>query len=310
MRAVFHDECVNWPDDYQKSKLAQEFQAITRGIPDVVGAIDGSHIPVLAPSSNREDFFNRNGYYSILLQCIVSAQCLIWDYDFGWGGSLDNGNLFKMSTAGKRCATGDLGKYALVADTPYAPRVWMLVPYKDTRGSLSRMKCQWNCEQFNTRMPVKKAFGMLKSRFRILTKRMDMTLGNISKIVSTCLVLHNLCILHQDHFDENWFFEAEEDLQSLENVSGASTMRDMNSVQAAKDILQLFQLLKLHKKGSTVNNSDNHCVPDPLEENCILVERGEQRRECLAKGLYSSKKKRPFQDLMGDRSTTEASCSE
>ena len=41
--------------------------------PNVVGALDGTHIPIRAPKENHEDYFNRKHYYSFIVQGIVDA---------------------------------------------------------------------------------------------------------------------------------------------------------------------------------------------------------------------------------------------
>lgn len=40
-------------------------------IPQVLGAIDGSHIPIKAPNHNKESYFNRKHFYSVNLQAVV-----------------------------------------------------------------------------------------------------------------------------------------------------------------------------------------------------------------------------------------------
>src|SRR2546425_503935 len=40
------------------------------GFPGVVGAIDGSHIPIKAPTKYPADYFNRKHFYSIVLQAV------------------------------------------------------------------------------------------------------------------------------------------------------------------------------------------------------------------------------------------------
>jgi hypothetical protein len=39
--------------------------------PQTIGAIDGTHIPIIAPSENSSDFYNRKGYYSIIMQAVA-----------------------------------------------------------------------------------------------------------------------------------------------------------------------------------------------------------------------------------------------
>ena len=46
------------------------------GFPNVIGCIDGTQVPILAPSINEADYVNRKGYHSINVQ--VSVHCLYW----------------------------------------------------------------------------------------------------------------------------------------------------------------------------------------------------------------------------------------
>ena len=63
-------------------KIAVEFEALY-GIPLIIGAIDGSHIPIIAPSNNPVSYYCRKGFYSCLLQRVVDSKYKFWDYDFG-----------------------------------------------------------------------------------------------------------------------------------------------------------------------------------------------------------------------------------
>lgn len=62
---------------------SKEFEAL-HGIPYNIGAIDGSSIPITTPIHDASTYYCQNGFYSIILQMVVDADCKIWDYDFGW----------------------------------------------------------------------------------------------------------------------------------------------------------------------------------------------------------------------------------
>ena len=66
---------IKWPTLVIMEKYALEFQDLHQ-IPYVVGAVDGSHIPIVAPRLHTVDYYNRKGFHSILLQGIVSNKCL------------------------------------------------------------------------------------------------------------------------------------------------------------------------------------------------------------------------------------------
>ena len=49
---------------------------------------------------------------------------------------------------------------------------------------------------------------MLKGRWQILLKMMDVHLNNVPDLVSTCLILHNMCIIFRVIFwREEWMRE-------------------------------------------------------------------------------------------------------
>lgn len=45
--------------------IAAEFEA-KQGIPYIIGAIDGSHVPIIAPHIDPGPFYNRKGFHSIV----------------------------------------------------------------------------------------------------------------------------------------------------------------------------------------------------------------------------------------------------
>ena len=43
-------------------------QTVTQAVLSRAGAIDGSHIPIIAPKESHGDYLNRKGFYSLILQ--------------------------------------------------------------------------------------------------------------------------------------------------------------------------------------------------------------------------------------------------
>ncbi len=53
-------------------------------------------------------------------------------------------------------------------------------------------------------MTIEITFGILKGRWKILLKRIDMPLYHLLDIVIITFCLHNLCIIHNDAFNMDW----------------------------------------------------------------------------------------------------------
>jgi hypothetical protein len=99
--------------------------------------------------------------------------------------------------------------YKLIGDVAYPVWHWMYCPFKGCYDGLKSYKAHWNFIQSLNRMCVECAFGILKDRWGIIQKRADVPIRSMTNIVSSCIVLHNLCIITKDKFDAIWIEEAE-----------------------------------------------------------------------------------------------------
>ena len=107
----------------------------------------------------------------------------------------------------------------------------------------------WNFIQSSTRMTVERVFGILKGRWRILLKRIDMPLQNVLDIVTASLCLHNLCILENDDFDMDWARSVEEELQK-EAIMALSRMHERDRFMSLESSLkEMKELQNQHSKG-------------------------------------------------------------
>lgn len=69
MVSNFSKDFITWPNDCEKRAIAVNFRQ-TSGQENVIGAIDGCHIKILKPLVRGQDYINRKGFFSILLQGI------------------------------------------------------------------------------------------------------------------------------------------------------------------------------------------------------------------------------------------------
>jgi len=71
------------------------------GFPNVLGAIDGMHIAIKAPSNHEEAFVNRKGVHTINVQAVCDNDMRILNLVAKWpGSSLDS---FIWRSSGLRC---------------------------------------------------------------------------------------------------------------------------------------------------------------------------------------------------------------
>ena len=88
-------------------------------------------------------------------------------------------------------------------------------------------------------MCIERAFGILKGRWRLLLKRIDVNLKNVPELVTTCLVLHNMCIIFCDEFwKTEWMQEATEEVHNGMNMGGVSRRTSHERLAVANHALQ------------------------------------------------------------------------
>ena len=112
--------------------------------PQCIGAIDGSHIPVIAPKEHPLDYFNRKGYHSVLLQALVDHEYRFLDIYVGWPGSVHDARVLADSSLYNKCESGNfLPKWdrrlgntnvplVILGDPAYPLRPWLMKPFSDT----------------------------------------------------------------------------------------------------------------------------------------------------------------------------------
>ena len=98
---------------------------------------------------------------------------------------------------------------------------WLIKPFSFS-PSLTAQEKKFNYVLSRARVVVEIAFGRLKARWRKLAKQIDMHIDNVPHILAACCVLHNVCEIHPDSFNEDWLEEV--DLSSQpESVTLAGT---------------------------------------------------------------------------------------
>lgn len=165
--------------------------------------LDGSHIPISAPSENAENYINRKGYHSIILQGICDHKLRFIDIFTGMCGSVHDARVWRLSDITTLIVQDEnryfQNQYHLLADSAYPLSHYILTPYRDN-GHLTNVQRRFNTKHSKTRVVIERAFGTLKGRFRKLKYIYMYNTEMIPLVILACCILHNICIEYEDAF--------------------------------------------------------------------------------------------------------------
>lgn len=190
-----------------------------KGLPQIGGAVDGTHIPVQPPADQKISYYNHKGFYSIQAQIVCDHLYRIRNIVSGCAGRVHDAGVFARSTVGNRCAQGTLFDAPtrrinnceipvfLIADAAYPLSPNLMKPFSES--ALSAEAANFNFRLSGTRIVVENTIGRLKSRWRFLSKPSEIYVGKIPSYIDCCCTLHNLCEFRNDSGEilETWMRE-------------------------------------------------------------------------------------------------------
>ncbi|XP_044577774.1 protein ANTAGONIST OF LIKE HETEROCHROMATIN PROTEIN 1-like isoform X2 [Cotesia glomerata] len=92
------DDVVKWPENNDEVLTICNGFYSKKQIPNILGAIDSTHIRIEKPADNGNDFFNRKKYCSINLQAVVDSRTRFTNVYCGEPGSLHDARVFRRSS--------------------------------------------------------------------------------------------------------------------------------------------------------------------------------------------------------------------
>lgn len=230
INSVFSKDFIVFPSDHQLSEVIEGFRS-KWDIVQCAGAIDGSHIPISPPSLNHTDFYNRKGWYSIVIQAVVDHKYLFRDICIGWPGSVHDARVFAHSSLYKKATEGQILNGPcmnvasesispfLIGDSAYPLLPWVMKPFPHN-NALSDAQKNFNYRLSRARIVVENAFGRLKARWRHLLKQNEMDVIKVPAIIHSCCILHNMCEMKSEAFLDSWL---DNSTQLPQPSSGATT---------------------------------------------------------------------------------------
>ena len=109
-----------------------------------MGAIDGCHLEINAPSRNKEDYFNRKKNYSVNLQVVVDCDLKFMHVAVGYPGSIHDARVLRLSGLYEqtlhfptRIISGTEVPPLIVGDSAYPLLTWLIIkPYACRQRSI------------------------------------------------------------------------------------------------------------------------------------------------------------------------------
>ena len=185
-----------------------EFEA-KFGTVQAIGATYGTHITIMAPSTNSQEQSNYKSFHSLDVETVCDYHGLILDVECKQLGSVHHAKMFANSGINRKLQNSQLRKnyqYILPGMTSVPNYIIGVPAYPLTTFCIKELDtCSRNVELVlnnllhSARIPAECAFGRLKARWSILTQKLD----NIPTVIYAYFTLHNICEYHNTYVDED-----------------------------------------------------------------------------------------------------------
>ncbi|KZV36514.1 hypothetical protein F511_15685 [Dorcoceras hygrometricum] len=235
IRNVLMPKYLRWPDDDSITTIREDFEVMS-GIPNVVGSMYTTHIPIIAPKISVAAYFNKRHTernqktsYSITVQGVVDPRGVFTDVCIGYPGSMPDDQVLEKSTLFQRANAGFYNGVWIVGGSGYPLMDWVLVPY-------TQQHLTWTQHAFNEKIGemlrvAKDSFARLKGRWGCLQRRTEVKLQDLPVVLGACCVLHNICELRNEELDPTLQYELVDDEMLPDNG-----LRSANAMKARDKI--------------------------------------------------------------------------
>lgn len=224
--------------------------------PHCLGALDGKHVVMKAPSNSGSLYYNYKGTFSTVLLALVDAHLKFIAIDVGAYGRNSDGGIFTNSNFGQAMAQNTLKlpedaplpgaeqlgtlPYVVVADEAFPLKRNMMRPFPG-RGC-SKDQQIYNYRLSRARRIVENAFGILAARWRVYHTKMAVRPEMVQDIVKATCVLHNFLQAQTTPAQVTTLLQESEDESNagLQDVTGAGNRAGKDALDVRNAFMDYF----------------------------------------------------------------------
>ncbi|XP_072223087.1 uncharacterized protein [Leuresthes tenuis] len=209
------NKLIKLPTEQEARAIARRFEHKFR-IPQVMGCIDRTHVPVLPPSDAFKDFENGKGWPSYVLQAVVDDTHRFWNINCKMPGSTQEAEVLRQSALFHQAhllpkdpkeISGTSVNLFLLGNPAHPLTDWLIKDYPPS-PRIAPEQQSFNLRLSCVRTSAEVAFRRLKSRWRVLLKKSDFHYTFTPYVVATCCALHNFCESVEEEVDPAWTEDA------------------------------------------------------------------------------------------------------
>uniref|UniRef100_A0A2A4JV88 DDE Tnp4 domain-containing protein n=1 Tax=Heliothis virescens TaxID=7102 RepID=A0A2A4JV88_HELVI len=188
---------IHFPHLRQERDIIKAKFYMKYGIPNVVGCVDCTHVPMARPDDDQKSHFNKS-YHSKKVQIICDSDSTILSVDATAGGSYSHDNI--LSRHAVRVDMDSLNHSGepcwLIGGPHYTQKTYVMTPIpKITKKSPVSPEKYYSNIHAQTHGAVVETIKQLKTRWKCLQANSNKQFDppTVAMMIVACCVLHNIC---------------------------------------------------------------------------------------------------------------------
>ena len=175
------------------------------GFPRVIGAIDGSLIPIRGQSNDEHLYVCHKGFHEINPMAVCNGNLSFTKFVCKWHGSVHDSAVLNSSNLQMHRESGGGRNGWLLGDRGYGIQPYLMTPFRPDDISTAPQR-KYQKAHTKTHNTIERAFGLWKTRFCCLDSSggaLQFTPSRCCTITTATAVLHNMCIFDKTPLPDN-----------------------------------------------------------------------------------------------------------